>query len=405
MEVTVPFAQDESASLSKLYINRGLQSITIPLAEKLVTVARDLNFQFSELPLLDSDTVPEDTITVLLQFVSFVASSSQCATQRRNELLHVLIKHLDKAFLHGNDIHVYVGSSAIRSDEQRRRLIRMYYPATSLKIQAMPTNNSALFRAAGRGKARVYALLGGQGNTTDYLHELSELYATYRPLVHDFFVAASHHLKVLASHSTAIDQFPHGLDVARWIEDSESAPSTEYLISAPVSFPLIGLLQFVDLEAFLRGIHASPEDFPSLFCGFNGHSQGVVVAAAAATATSWAEFQDAAMKALTILFWIGVRNQQTFWDADVVPSRAAEVIKCGYRASSPMLAVSNIQQEQLDKVIKEVNKLFPADLGHIQISLVNCQSSFVVSGPRPALVALSDVLRSGTPDTSQHRIL
>ena len=43
MEVTVPFANDESASLSKLYINRGLQSITIPLAEKLVTVARDLN--------------------------------------------------------------------------------------------------------------------------------------------------------------------------------------------------------------------------------------------------------------------------------------------------------------------------------------------------------------------------
>ena len=70
MEVTVPFANDESASLSKLYINRGLQSITIPLAEKLVTVARDLNFQFSELPLLDSDTVPEDTITILLQFIS-----------------------------------------------------------------------------------------------------------------------------------------------------------------------------------------------------------------------------------------------------------------------------------------------------------------------------------------------
>ncbi|KAI0130232.1 acyl transferase domain-containing protein [Xylariales sp. AK1849] len=383
-------------------IRHGGSTALVPVTTYIADVMRDLSIQFSEHSLPTFGSTPA---AILLTFISFI--SSNCRPPRQNhsqidDLLHQLLKHFETNLLRGNDIHVLTSSPGFSVDE-RHRLLNMYYAIKKTIHVPSTIIKSALFRAATHGDTRIFALFGGQGNTRAYLDELRNLLASYRPLIEDLIVSVRDHLAILAQHPSAAVQFPYGLDVVEWLNNPNTTPSSDYVISAPVSFPLIGLLQFVDLKALLMQLELSPAELPSVFSGFNGHSQGLVVAAAAATATSWEEYQTAVINAVTMLFWMGVRSQQAFHDVDLLPCRTDEIVKRGIGNPSPMLAISNIQSLRLDHAIKQVNEGISVD-EQVATALVNGPNTFIVSGPRTALAALSDILHSGVSNTSQHRI-
>ncbi|KAH6611791.1 hypothetical protein B0J18DRAFT_375716, partial [Chaetomium sp. MPI-SDFR-AT-0129] len=257
-------------------------------------------------------------------------------------------------------------------------------------------SQSALLHAQASGKARLHGLFGGQGNNKHYFDELRVVWDTYAPSVRDFIESLSSVLHTLSQDERVADQYPHGLDVLRWLrspesESSESIPDNDYLISAPVSFPLIGLLQLAHAKAVCMSLGVGPESFPHVFSGLAGHSQGVVVAAAVATASDWASFLDASIKAITILFWIGSRCQQVFHQHSVSEEMARELESDGHGKASPMLAVVNIQRRQLEAVIQGLNQGLPSDK-HASIALANSIYSFVVSGPERTLAALIQTL-------------
>jgi fatty acid synthase subunit beta len=166
------------------------------------------------------------------------------------------------------------------------------------------------------------------------------------------------------------DQYPLGLDVLAWLRDESCTPSAEYLNTAPVSFPLIGLLQLVQLTAVLVGLGCGPEDLPSLFNGLSGHSQGIAVAAAAAEAANWPDFQEAALKAVTVLFWIGARSQQLFFDVSLPDERTRQFEEAGSGTPSPMLSISGLPRGDFEKAISEINGFLPEDC-RMAVSLVN----------------------------------
>ncbi|KAL2018201.1 hypothetical protein VTK56DRAFT_1174 [Thermocarpiscus australiensis] len=251
-------------------------------------------------------------------------------------------------------------------------------------------SQSALLHAQASGKARIHGLFGGQGNNKHYCDELRVVWDTYAPLICDFIESLSSVLHTLSQDERVADQYPHGLDVLHWLRgpESESIPDDDYLISAPVSFPLIGLLQLAHTKAVCMSLGVGPDGFSRLFGGgLAGHSQGVVVAAAVATASDWASFLDASIKAVTILFWIGSRCQQVFSQDTVSEEMARELESGGHGKASPMLSVVNIQRRQLQAAIEALNQGLPSDK-HASIALANSISSFVVSGPERTLAAL-----------------
>jgi fatty acid synthase subunit beta len=261
-----------------------------------------------------------------------------------------------------------------------------------LPSQPGQSSQSALLQAQADGKARIHGLFGGQGNNKHYIDEIRVLWNTYAPLVRDFIASLSSVLDALSRDERVADQYPHGLDVLRWLTGGpESVPDDDYLISAPVSFPLIGLLQLAHVKAVCMALGVGPEDFARLFDGFAGHSQGVVVAAAVASASDWASFADAAVKAITVLFWVGARCQQVSSQGPLSEELARDLESNGHGKASSMLSVSNIQRQQLQAAVDALNRRLPPNK-HASISLANSAASFVVSGPERTLAALIQTL-------------
>jgi fatty acid synthase subunit beta, fungi type len=192
----------------------------------------------------------------------------------------------------------------------RTDLLRTYYAALKVTNYSGRRPDSALFRAAQRGDASVYAVFGGQGyvNTT-CLKELSDLYLTYGPLLKEMIDVAAHKLKRLVSLPNTKNYFESdGFDIKRWLEKPETAPNPAYIASAPLSFPIIGLLSLAHYCVTCKTLGRSPGEVRDLLRGVTGHSQGVIAAAAIARSGSWEMFYDSIELSLEILFWIGFES-------------------------------------------------------------------------------------------------
>ena len=342
---------------------------------------------------------------LLLHFLKLVATKSKDASSEisngGDEIVRQLWDHLEKTILRGNDIHVY--AAALPSEEDSRKLLAVYFSAVDT-VGLLPRNQrSALLRAQDEGRTCIYGIFGGQGNSQNYFQELQQAYSSYKSFVKSLILASSELLAALSHDSRVSKHFSEGLNVLEWLEHPETTPSSDYLISAPLSFPIIGLLQLTYVEAICRCIGGASGAFPSFFRGLLGHSQGVVVAACLSTVTTWEDFRTATQKALKILFWIGTRSQEVFDDEPLPPSMTAEALKAGYGLPSPMLSISNMPLKPLEKVIEGINQHRPRSR-RVFLSLINGERNFVVSGSLQSLSTLATTLRSQAATEDQSRV-
>ena len=166
-------------------------------------------------------------------------------------------------------------------------MVKSYYSARQAASRPIKAHESALFRA---GDAGVYALFGGQGNIEEYFNELREISSVYGGLVDDYLVYCARLLSSLSRDPRAGKVYSKGLDVMRWLQDEESTPDLTYLVSAPVSFPLIGLVQLAHYYVTCKILAKEPGELPKGLVGTTGHSQGIVTTAAIASASTWDSF-------------------------------------------------------------------------------------------------------------------
>lgn len=385
-------------------IRLGSNPVLIPVPLESYEIAEALSHSFEK--SLEFPEKEGSLAELVLKFITFVwrqkATTLASSYPRNGPLLEHLCHFYEQSVLGENDIHTHSGKIA-ENPKLVLELLRLHY-ATYLNPQIpLQLKMSSLFRDAGTGNAHVYAIFGGQGNTREYWQEIQQLYHAYEPLLKPLVAALDSHLSALARHPAASKQFFQGLSVLDWLENTKNVPSSEYLLRAPVSLPLIGLLQFMSFHALLASLGVSPQEIPLLFRQIHGHSQGIVVAAAASSAASWEDWHQASIHAITILFWIGVRSQQAFSDAPPSPNQLSEIAERGQGEPSPMLSVSNTHRHILEEQIGRLNDALPVNQ-HIAVSLVNSNTNFVVSGPRRALIALSDIIQRDRPKDSQYRI-
>jgi fatty acid synthase subunit beta len=266
--------------------------------------------------------------------------------------------------------------------------------------------SSALLDAAGQGTARILALFGGQGHDT-CLDSLQTLYQLYQPLVAPLLRRLAAHLQNLANRDEFQPFYPNGLDVLRWItqSDSEARPDTSYLTSAPVSFPLVGLVQLTCFYAISRITRMEPSQLVDLFSASSGHSQGLVVAAFVATSSDWDSFHSLSTKALSLLFSLGVRSQQAFPLVSLPPILLKDAEDHGEGYPSPMLSVRHLSLPKVEALITQVNAQLPSHEA-IEIGLHNSPTNFVVVGPPTSLHAFNVCLRplKASPGVDQGRV-
>ncbi|OBR05648.1 Fatty acid synthase [Colletotrichum higginsianum IMI 349063] len=361
--------------------------ITVPLEipPNLVRFAGTQRDEFlASTATAPTSRIPTSTLELTARFSMHVARGEG---SDRDGLLESLLDHLDHNILQGNDIHTAVVET-IKDKQSKTQAIQSYYEALIVANRPIkPRGTSALLNAAARGQAGLHLLFGGQGNNEHYFDEIRNVFSTYKPLVRTLAESLGQRLQTLARNSSVSDLYPHGLDVLRWLEAPDSTPSTDALVAAPVSFPLIGVLQLLHVKAVFVALGVAPGDLSRLLQGVAGHSQGLVTALAVSAASTWDEFDDLAVKAVEILFWIGARCQQVLREENLSEKDSLALVTDGHGTPSSMLSISNIHQRDLEKIVTGLNGRLPVEQ-HVYTALKNTGSNFVISGPVRSLAAL-----------------
>ena len=360
--------------------------------------ARDGYFNFLSSQTSAGFSAPTSSAEVIARFLGFVVKGitigAPTPPDSGVELGRLLLDVLETTYLKGEDIHTFAAELDC-SDNVKQLVIRSYYDAVHLTQKSLKYRESALFGTSNEEAPKcIYMVFGGQGNTERYFDELRDAYATYPMFLEDMLERSSEILGSLAkADTTRARQYPKGLDFMRWLRDPECTPPTNYLLSAPVSFPLIGLVQLVNYCVTCKVLRKSPGELLSRSKGLTGHSQGTVVAAAIATATTWEGFNRAVKSALTTLFYIGYRSQQTYPETVLSQKIVQESISTGEGSPSPMLNVMNLSLSQVQNQVDQLNRYLPD--GHkVMIVLINGVRNIVVGGPPLSLVSFNNQLRS-----------
>jgi len=307
------------------------------------------------------------------------------------DVLKFVLNEFERAFLRGNEVHA-VAADLPGINEKKLEVVRCYYAAREAASRPLRSHESALFRAADEGTASIYSVFGGQGNIEEYFDELRELYKTYPSFVERLIITAAELLQNLARDPKAEKLYAKGLDILSWLNHPETTPDIDYLVSAPVSFPLIGLVQLSHYTVTCRVLGLTPGQFRERLSGTTGHSQGIILAAATSAADTWESFAKVAISSLTILFWIGARSQQTYPRTSLAPNILQDSIDNGEGNPTPMLSIRDLSQAQVQEHIDATNQYLPEDR-HISISLINSARNMVVTGPPISLYGLNLQLR------------
>ncbi len=386
------------ASLRPLPLSHGSLEHSFLIPTALHFNASQLKDAFvSTLPAptdeLAQDEEPSSVPELVARFLGFIADQLEEEDDEGpfGEVLKLVLNEFERAFLRGNEVHA-LASSLPGIVQKKEITVRSYYAARFAAQRPIKPHESALLREADDENAFLYAIFGGQGNIEEYFEELREVYNTYNVFVVELITAAATHLQALSRDHRAEKLYVQGLDVMRWLHHRDSQPDTDYLISAPVSLPLIGLTQLAHYVVTCRVLGSHPGKIRERFCGATGHSQGVVTATAIAAADNWDSFAKVAMDALTILFWIGCRSQQAYPRTSLTPSVLQDSIDNGEGTPSPMLSVRDLSRAALQSHIDATNEHLPEER-HIAISLFNSARNSVVTGPPISLYGLNLRLR------------
>ncbi|OCL09018.1 beta subunit of fatty acid synthase [Glonium stellatum] len=311
-----------------------------------------------------------------------------------SEVFSKAVERLGNEYLRGKDIHTRAAELPANLElASKQEVIRSYCEAMHLMRRPFGGRVPQLFTPSHPSEQTpIFAVFGGQGNTQHYFEELRDLYATYGCLLDDILEYASIIFGQLLCDETTIDQYPYGLDFFTWLRKPESTPEREYLLSAPVSFPLIALGQLASFYITCNIWQLSPGEVVDKLHGLTGHSQGIIVAAGIATCKTWDNFQGAFRSCLIALFYTGCRSQQQFPRKTSWQKMVQGPVSGSEDEHSPMMNIIHLSQADVELQIQLFNRHLPENQ-RIALALVNGPQNSVVGGPPESLRSFNSWLQ------------
>ncbi|KAI0243885.1 fatty acid synthase alpha subunit Lsd1, partial [Massospora cicadina] len=381
-----------------LNLKHGVIEVSILTPVDIWGSAEQLREEFQAMPLpetlVEEELTPVDLTGLFLRFAVDRAESEDIHSFY--PVVRVVFFYLRETFLKKNDVHAATRHLPLAN---RNVVIHAYFYALSVLTQQgvisqddCPAPTSALFTAASHQDASLFAVFGGQGNSEEYFDELVELFANYEGIVRPYISRMS---DILRSHALSPDAsalHSKGLNVLRWLESPETRPDMNYLISAPVSLPTIGLIQLAHYYVSMKVLGMNPEQMRNHFVGATGHSQGIISAVVIAASYDDESFFKNSEKALGLLFWIGTRAQQTYPQVTLNPTILKDSISHGEGNPSVMLAIFNLRLAEVEKHVKATNEHLTEER-QITINLVNGPRSIICVGHPQSLNGLNLALR------------
>ncbi|KAJ2233635.1 fatty acid synthase alpha subunit Lsd1 [Coemansia sp. RSA 485] len=229
------------------------------------------------------------------------------------------------------------------------------------------------------------AVFGGNTGSTSYLDQARWMVDVYGPLISDYVVQVSEFLNAESMDDRLIDAYGDGLAIHRWITEPASVPEHEYLISSPVSMPLIGLVQLMQLMVLYKSFNVSPGDLARRFSVATGHSQGIISAVLLSTLTDDEDsFISGSKKALGLWMLIGALPQLAYPYFRLIERGSDGLSKNADVQPTPMVSVQGLTRSQLTNIIDDFNAGQPAsvagDSSRVQPAVANTVDRFVVAG-------------------------
>lgn len=346
-----------------------------------------------------ADDEPASPAELFAQFLGYAASLVDPSQKGQfDDVLDLSLHEFETRFLLHSDIHLFaanlLSADAPTTAQKAKDVVRNYFTAVRAANAPITTAKSDLLRLSAARDARTYALFGGQGNTDDYFDELRELDHMYHGLLADLLVPVAAKLAALVNTTRNVHKiYTQGLDILAWLRAPESTPDQDYLLLVPVSCPLICVIQLAHYAVACKTLGLTPGQFRSSLSGTTGHSQGLVTAVAIASSDSWDSFVQNALKAVSLLFFIGARCLTAYPRTTLPPTMLQDSLEHGEGRPSPMLLVRDLSIDEVQRFIGQTNAHLPREK-HIAISLVNGARNLVVSGPPESLYGLNLTLRN-----------
>lgn len=234
---------------------------------------------------------------------------------------------------------------------------------------------------------RIFIQFAGQG--VIYMDELRHRYAAC-PAVRPFIQEAIAEIKRQASQydDTHSGFFTRGLDVDRWIHHPEETPDVGYLLSSPLSHPLIYLCQIANFISILQeGLE--PERLLRHTHSATGFSTGVVAAVLASMGLPIDELCGRALHVQAMFFWQGIRCQQSTLKQGARPRLAAELHYSAEGSPSCMASIEGLTSGRLDELIASFS-----DAGAVHRAYGMRPDWWIVAGMPEALLSFREFLRS-----------
>eukprot|EP00004_Rigifila_ramosa_P027693 TRINITY_DN910_c0_g1_i1.p1 TRINITY_DN910_c0_g1~~TRINITY_DN910_c0_g1_i1.p1 ORF type:complete len:2842 (-),score=503.53 TRINITY_DN910_c0_g1_i1:4431-12935(-) len=299
--------------------------------------------------------------------------------------------------------------AATRNLENQLHLVKLYYHVTeelrhsgwlAPRPDVSDATLPALLSLVEKKSASLLCMFGGQG--VEWLPELREIYSTY-PMIRPLIGRAAQTLLIQLERGSVLSDaiYSHGFDILSWVRDPESAPPPEYLRSAPISYPAIGLVQLSHYALTLRLWNISPSTFFQFVSGFTGHSQGLLSACAAALSKTESELESNICTTVAIMFWLGHYAQTCTPFPSGVSALRADILReseqNGDGSPTPMLAIFKLPPPIVQGYVDHVNKQLSETAAlhrRLSICLVNGPRAVVVCGHPESLHVLAVTLRT-----------
>lgn len=213
----------------------------------------------------------------------------------------------------------------------------------------------------GATEPSIFIQFAGQG--VKYMEDLRQLYSLscdIRPFIHN--AASEIKKQAMMYDDSRTGFFTEGLDIEQWIENPDTTPDIAYLLSSPLSHPLIFLTQIAGYLSLLKeGL--DQDKLLSHTHSATGFSTGIVAAMLVSLGLPYDALCRKAVKVSAMFFWQGVRCQESMLHFGANPKLSAERYHSSEGSPSCMAGINNLTRGKLEEAISLFSrhgKIYPA---------------------------------------------